>query len=245
MQYFINKNKRVFIIIAFAFVFMFTLIKNVPSNMLSKIITHYSKGYLQLYNPNGTFWHGSGLLAVANSKTGELSPLLLIDWDIKIGLKKFISIDFNVDKSSIANLYIDKTGANLDNLDIILSVTQVSQLVEIINSLGLSGNLEIMAKHINVGKNIDGVLNISINQVSSSISPVNPLGTYQMKFNLTDGAIDITSDPSSNLAISGSGNLQGLTLNCKVLPSKKDKMLEFITVMGIQRPDGSYAMKVF
>lgn len=245
MKNFINKNRRIFIIIAFALVFIFTLIKEIPSNMLGRIITHYSKGYLQLYNPSGTFWQGNGLLAVANSKTGELSPLLLINWDIKIGFKKFINIDFNVDKSSIANLYIDKTGAHLDNLDIILSVTQVSQLVEIINSLGLSGNLEIMAKHINIGKNIDGTLNISITQVSSSISPVNPLGTYQMKFNLADGAIDITSDSSSNLSINGSGNLQGLTLSCKVLPSKKDKMLEFITVMGIPRPDGSYAMKVF
>jgi hypothetical protein len=238
-------NKRVFLMGAFVVVFIVALIKQIPSNMLGRIIGHYSKGYLQLYNPHGTFWQGEGLLAVANSKTDELSPLLLVNWDVKLGLKKFLSIDFSVDKSMVAEFYIDKTGANLDNLDVLLSITQVSQLVEIVNSLGLSGSLEIMAKHINVGKKIDGVLNISINQVSSSISPVNPLGTYQMQFTLQTGEINITSDPNSNMAISGNGSLQGLTLSCKILPSKKDKMLEFVTVMGIPRPDGSYAMKIF
>lgn len=245
MRNLLDKNKRILIAICFIVVFLFTLVKDVPSSMLGRIIAHYSKGYLQLYNPNGTFWHGDGLLAMANSKSKDLSPLLLIHWDVKMGLKKYVDINFNVDKSSIAELYIDKTGANLDNLDILLSITQVSQLIDIVNSLGLSGSLEVMAKHINVGKKIDGVLNITMKQVSSNISPVNPLGTYQMTFDLHDGSIDVAADSNSNLAISGSGNLQSLTLSCKVLPSKKDKMLEFVTVMGIPRADGSYMMKVF
>jgi hypothetical protein len=160
MQNFFRRNQRVFVTFLFIIVFMFTLIEETPSVMLGKIIQHYSKGHLQLYNPNGTFWNGSGLLAVADPKTEELSPLLLIDWKVKVGLKKFVSVNFSVDKSTIADFYVDKKGANLDNLNISLSVTQVSQLVDIINSLGLSGNLEIMAKHINVGKKLTGNLDI-------------------------------------------------------------------------------------
>lgn len=245
MKSFFIRNKRVFISILFVWGFLFTFVMNIPSVMLGRIITHYSKGYLVLYNPHGTFWHGDGLLAVANQKSQEISPLLLINWDVKIGLKKFIDINFNVDNTPIAELYINKTGANLDKLDISLSITQVSQMIDIIKTLSLSGNLEITANHINIGKTIMGTLNVAINQVSSNIAPVNPLGNYQMSFDLSNGGINISSNSSANLSISGSGNLQGLTLKCMANPSKKDKMLEFMTVMGIPQPDGSYAMKVF
>lgn len=216
-----------------------------PASILGSIIAHYSHERLQLYNPDGTFWNGSGLLAVSSPKTGQLSPLLLINWVITPGFTKFIDIKFRVGKTPIADLYLNKHGLNLDNLDVSLSINQVSQSFDIISSFGLSGNIEVLASHVLVNNKLDGKLNIKLNSVSSSLSPVNPLGTYKVELNIASGAIDVSSDPQSTLTLDGIGSPQGLTLKCRIDPAKKDKMLEFVTVMGVPEGDGSYQMKIF
>lgn len=245
MQQLFLRYKKFWMSLTFVLVFIFSLLYNIPAVMIARIVHHYSRGYLELYNPKGTFWHGGGLLAVTKKNSKDLSPLLLINWDVKLGITKFATIDFSVDNARIAELYIDKSGVNLDNLNMNLSITQISQMLDLINTLSLSGNLEIKATHIHVGKTMDGTLAVDMDQVSSNIAPVNPLGSYQMQFDLATDSINVNSKDGSNLEVNGSGNLQQLILSCKPKADKKDKMLEFMTVMGIPDADGSYRVKVF
>ncbi len=245
MKSFFFAAKKYLIATLFMVVFVFTFINNMPSTMLGNLIKHYSNQRLQLYNPTGTFWNGSGLLAIPNPKSQQLTPLLLVNWVITPGFKKFIDIRFTVGKTPIAELYLNKQGLSLDDLDVSLSITQLSQLFDIVSSLGLSGNIEILSSHLAVSNKISGLLDVKLDSVSSGLSPVNPLGSYLVKIESDSGKIDVRSNPSSILSLDGTGSVQGLALKCRIAADKKSKMLEFVSVMGVPQADGSYLMRIF
>jgi hypothetical protein len=77
------------------------------------------------------------------------------------------------------------------------------------------------------------------------MSPVNPIGSYNVNFDLSSMGITISSNPDSVIDVSGSGNIKNLVLNSKVQPDKKEKLLQFMTMTGIPQADGSYQMKAF
>ncbi len=241
------KRKKYLISIAFVVVFIFTLIANIPSWILGDIVQNYSGKRLRLYDTEGTFWKGSGLLVAVDAKKQlHASPLLHINWNIKSGLSKFIDIQFAVDEHKIADVYLNKTGVNMDKLDLSLSVTQLSELVDVAKDLGVSGNINLSAAHIHLGKKIDGVFNIKLDNISSTISKVNPLGSYVVQLTPATGKVSVTTPSSQDiLMLNGEGDVNSLTLKARVNESHKEKMLQFITAMGIPQPDGSYNLKIF
>jgi hypothetical protein len=237
--------KKYIISIIFVLVFVGTLIINIPTFVLANLINSYSQEKLALYNTRGTFWHGSGLLVAVDKKISQSAPLVMVNWGITLGMKKFIDIKFTIGDTLIADVYLNKHGANLDKLDLSLSISQVSRLFGLVHDLGLSGNINVNANAVHLGKVTDGVLNVNLTNVSSSLSPVNPLGTYLVNLDAHNGNISVSSSTGSALILSGDGNLKALNLNAKIDATKKAKMEQFITFMGIPLPDGSYTLKMF
>jgi hypothetical protein len=112
--------------------------------------------------------------------------------------------------------------------------------------LNLSGNVHVNANSLEIGKKMNGSVNVQLSNVGSGISPVNPVGSYAVTMNLASGSLNVsTSDPASVLTVTGDGSLSSLMLNSKVAPEKKDQLFQFMTMMGIPQADGSYQMKVF
>lgn len=239
------KKKRLFIIV-FAVVFMLGMIINLPAWVLSSVMWHYSDGKLRLYNESGSFWHGSGLLVIENSRLKVSAPLVVMDWKLTLGFTKFVNVDFTIDNAPVANIYINKDGLNIDKLALSLSLDQVTQFVSFVGNLGLSGNLNISTTHVIISPNKgNGSFIAKLDGISSSMAPVNPLGSYIVNFNMTTGGIDITSQPGSVMDLSGSGNLSSLNLKALIQQDKIEQMAQFMTVMGMPSPDGSYLLKVF
>jgi hypothetical protein len=245
MKHFLNQNKPYVIASLFILVFVISLINNMPTWILGKVVEHYSQGKLKLYNQNGNFWHGSGLLVATDTKLQQSAPLLLVDWNINLGLTKFIDVKFTTGNNPIAEVYLNKAGVNLDKVNLSLSISQVSQLSSIVQTLGLSGNISLITDHIILGKTTSGIFDILLSNVSSSISPVNPLGSYKIQLNASNSSLNVASVGSSLLMLKGNGNLNSLSLDARIDPAKKEQMAQFITVMGIPKADGSYELKIF
>ncbi len=241
---FFANNKKRFTIIVFVIIFFFTLFKDIPTVILANAINTYSQKKLKLYDTSGTFWNGSGLLVAVDTRTNQSAPLILLNWDIKLGITKFIDIKFTVGNNQIADIYLNKNGLNLSKLNLSLSISQVTELFGLIKNLGLSGNVNISTEEMLLSKKSDGIFSINLTAVSSSISPVNPLGDYTVLYNADKTSIEVTSSSSSTLLLSGNGTSSSLTLKAKVADDKKEKMLQFITVMGMPQPDGSYNLKI-
>lgn len=245
---FFLKIKKYAVILAFSGIFVFTLISNMPTWILASQASKYSEGRVTLHNLSGTFWHGSGLLVASSGGNKQIqtsAPIAYVNWNISLGFKKYVNIVLSTGKNEVANLYLNNGGLNIDNLNLSLSVIQMTQLVDVVKDLGVSGDFHIQASHILLAKKPEGQLNISIRNVSSGLSPINPLGNYQMTFDAGSGKISVNTDYGSVLNLKGDGSTSSLTLNATIEPSKAEAMKTFITLMGAPRPDGSHDLKLF
>ena len=244
MNSFWLRKKKYLTATLFFVIFAATMVYNIPSWALSSVIQKYSQGRLKFYDTEGTFWNGSGLLVALGTKQSS-APLLLMDWKIKLGLTKYIDIEFNVGNKRIAELYVNSQGANLDKLNVSLSITQVEQLYDIIKDMSVSGNLNVSADHILIAKKMSGQFKVNLDNISSGISRLNPLGSYVINLNAANGDIDVSTNHGAVLILNGSGSISGLTLNARINEENRADMLQFITLMGIPKPDGSYQLKIF
>ena len=245
MKRWLIRKRRYIIGTLFGLVFIISMVNNTPSWIVSSIISKYSEGRLKFYDTTGTFWDGSGLLVATSTKQAS-APILLLNWNIKIGFRKFIDINFNVGNKQAAEFYISKKGVSLDKLNLSISITQVERLFDIIKDLGISGNVNIAATHLQIGKKLEGNLTITLDNISSGISMVNPLGSYTVGLTLDNHAIDVsTKATSSILKLSGTGSLRTLTLEASIRDDKKEDMRQFITFMGVAKPNGAYQLKLF
>ena len=241
-----NNHKTLVVTLSCSIIFIVSMIVNMPSWIMDDIIQHYSHQKLKLYNYQGTFWNGNGLLAAHNPSGNTVSPLLLVTWHITLGITQFVKIEFDAGDKRIANLYVDKAGVTLENLDMYLSITQTKQLIDMVKDLGVAGNIHITASSIHMGKILIGTINANLDNVSSSISEVNPLGSYIVQFDVSNNQISVTSNPTSILSLTGNGTIADLTLSARLNDmSKRGNMLQFLTAMGAPQADGSYQFKLF
>ena len=238
--------KKKLTISLFVIIFMCGIVINLPAWILSSTMSYYSGGKVKLYNETGNFWRGSGLLVIENKRLKVSAPLIVINWNLSLGFRRFVNVAFSIDSNKIADVYLNKDGLNLDKLELSLSLDQVTQLVSIVGNLGLSGNLNLSTPHMLITtKKSVGVFNAKVDSISSSMAPINPLGSYNISFDVSNGAIKVSSTPGSTLGITGSGNEGSLSLRAIVKADKREQMSQFMTVLGIPGSDGSYTLKVF
>jgi hypothetical protein len=169
----------------------------------------------------------------------------MVNWKIKLGISKFININLSSSSQVIANLDLTKNGLELSKVNLSLSLDQLSPFLGNLNSLNLSGNVHVTADKLLAGKKMQGTIAVKLDDVGSGMSPVNPIGSYNVNFDLSSMGITISSNPDSVINVSGSGSVKSLVLNSKVQANKKEKLLQFMTMTGIPQADGSYQMKAF
>lgn len=221
-------------------------IMNLPAWVLGSLISKYSGDKVGLYNETGTFWQGSGMLVAKEVKLKNLSPLIVVDWNVSFGLSKFVDVKFTAGSQTVADVSVSKSGLLLEQLNLALSLSQITPLLDQLNTLGLSGVANVTSNSIKLGSTNSGTVNLTMGSVGSNMSPLNPVGSYQATFVLDSGDISVQTTGSAIINVSGNGNLkQGLTLSASIDPDKKDQMLQFITTVGMPQADGSYLLKLF
>lgn len=240
-----KKWQKILLICVFAFAFLGSIVINMPAWMVGTLVYKYSKHKLDTINEQGTFWNGQAMLIAIDKEGKTAVPLIVIGWKIKLGLAKFININFSSSNQTIANAALTKSGLMVDNVNLSLSLDQITPLVENLNSLSLSGNVHLTANKIVVSNKMQGNIDVKLDNVASGMAPVNPIGSYHVALDLSNLGINIDSNSDSVITVNGSGSMNGLVLNSRVKADKKEQLLQFMTMLGIPQADGSYQFKVF
>jgi hypothetical protein len=240
-----SKFRKILIISLCGLTFIFSTLFNMPAWLMGSLIERYSNAKISLVNEQGKFWNGSGLLIAQNLENRTTMPLLEVNWKIKLGLTKFLQINLTSAGDPVAEIDLTKTGISINQLNLAVSLDQISPFLGNLNSLNLSGNLKLTANNLHLAKQNQGTIQATLTEVGSGMSPVNPFGNYDISLDLATLAITVASQPNSVIIINSSGNLNSLILNLKVQADKKEQLLQFMTMMGMPQADGSYQMKVF
>lgn len=240
-----KKWQKILLIVVFIVTFLSGIVLNIPAWMVGSLVYKYSQHKLDTINERGTFWNGQALLIAVDRQGKTAVPLLLIGWKIKLGLTKFIEINFNSSNQTIADAALTKTGLQINNVNLSLSLDQLTPLMDNLNSLSLSGNVHLTANKLLISNKMQGNIDVKLDSVASGMAPVNPIGSYQVGLDLSTMGINVSSDSSSIISVTGVGTMGGLVLNSRVRDDKKEQLLQFMTMLGIPQADGSYQLKAF
>lgn len=240
-----NKLKKITLIVVIFLVFLAGLVMKAPAWLVGSLASKYSQNRLVTRNETGTFWKGSALLVASDGNNKKYVPLLRVNWTIKLGLTKFINIDLTSAGQTVANVNLVKTGLDINNVNLSFAMDQLTAFAGNLGSLNLSGNVHVTSSNLHLGKTNSGSIDVSLSGIGSGMSPLNPIGNYNVKFDLSNMGINVDTDGDSIIKVSGSGNVSGLSLNARVDDEKKEQMLQFMTMMGLPQADGSYLLKVF
>lgn len=232
----------VFAVIVFcSSVFIYKL----PAWFLGVLTSKYTDSRLITREEYGTFWNGSALLVASDKDNKKNVPLRRIDWTVQIGFKNFVTLNVKSSGSQLASITLQKDGVHVDGVNMVLSIEQLIGFATNLSTIGLFGDVNVTANGIILSKTNKGQINVSLNSIGSSMSPLNPLGSYTVSFNLANNQLNVQSSGDSILNISGNGNTNSLSLNASVKEDSQDQMLQFMTMMGVPQGDGSYLLKVF
>lgn len=241
-----SKLQRILIICLLSVSFIGGLIVYMPAWIVGSLADKYSDHRISTSNEQGTFWNGGAMLMASDSSGKNLVQVTRIKWKVKLGFSKFIDINFTSSDKTIANISLSNKGLQVGNVNLNLSMDQLEPFLGNLSSMGLSGNVHVDAANLSLSnKSNSGIVHVKLEDVGSSISPVNPIGSYTVQLDLANSGIDVSSTPDSVINVKANGNMKSLTLNSTVQADKKDKLLQFMTMMGLPQPDGSYQMKVF
>lgn len=237
-------KKRIFIVFL-SVSLLINIFMTMPAWLLGTMISHYSGGRIITSNETGTFWNGNAIVLIQDSNKKSV-PLINVGWKLKIGLSRFIEVDFSSSNHGIAEVALTKSGLEIDKLNMIFDLDQLTPFWETLSNLRLSGNINAEASKIVIANKMQGAIKLKITEVGSGMSPVNPIGNYNVTLNLGNSSLEVSSVSDSTIDVSGTGSIvSGLTLKAKVQPDKKEKLLQFMTMMSLPKQDGSYSLKVF
>lgn len=240
-----KKAHKVLLILLLVVVFISGVIIKIPAWVVGSLASKYSDHRVSTSYETGTFWDGGAILLASDSNGKTFVPITKINWKIKLGLTKFIDVTFMSSGQTIANINLTKGGVMVNSVNLDLSMDQITPFLGNLSTLNLSGTVHVSANSLQLGKSNSGLINVTLQDVGSGMSPLNPIGSYNVKFDVAKSSIDVTTNGDSIIGVNASGNLNSLALNSTVQADKKDQMLQFMTMMGIPQPDGSYKMKVF
>lgn len=240
------KKFKLSIIIFFSLIAVSGLfIYKLPAWFLGVLTSKYTENRLITREEYGSFWDGSALLVASDKDNKRNVPLRRIDWKVQLGLKNFVTLNVKSSASPLANITLQKDGLHVDNVNMSITMEQLIAFASNFATLGLFGDVNVSGSGIVLSSTNKGQIKVSLDSVGSAMSPLNPIGNYAVNFDIATTKIDVSSNSDSIVDVSGSGSLNGLSLNATVKPDSIDQMLQFMTMMGIPQGNGSYLLKVF
>lgn len=196
-------------------VFMLTWAWNASPTWLDYGLQKATRGSVGLTNAQGTLWKGQGIIQ-AITPAGRTENLAEIDWRIDPGslLAGKIRIEMLSKRDAKPTLIatVTPTSLTIDQLKLELPAGLLGVASPTLQSVDLGGRIAITATGLRVdATRFSGMATLDWRQASSSLSPVTPLGNYNIALVAepqTGVRLKIMSVGDSALKLEGEGQWQ-------------------------------------
>ncbi|AXA93610.1 type II secretion system protein N [Massilia sp. YMA4] len=196
-----------------------TLLVFFPAAWVAVLVERQTDGRLTLGDAQGTLWHGSAFVGGAASRSGAVTPLLpgRFTWRLS-PLSLLGSVRMELSNPDALTQPVLFTGSwrqwQLSPAALRLPADGLSGLGAPLNTLALSGRLQLAWTSLQlalVQRNVavDGRTTLEMQDVSSRLTPIRPLGSYQLALDWRGQQAGVNlSTTKGPLLLSGTGQLQ-------------------------------------
>jgi general secretion pathway protein N len=243
------------ITLLFALSFLLTLLVTAPAAILSGVVSAASKGQFVLANPDGSIWRGSAVPAI-RQHNGNLLVLERLNWEMAF-LPLFtgkLAVQLRWDHVAQARpmrVTASFTQVELRDAVVPLYAGLFGELVPLMKPVQLNGPLVIRSPQFTFTRQgMNGSATAVWSNASSVLSPVRPLGQYQISLSGSGNKLEIGLGTESGLLLlDGSGSLtpaEGLRFHgtAKAAPESKGRLDELLGNFGPEVAPGVHMLNV-
>jgi general secretion pathway protein N len=219
-----------------------------PAAWITPQFARRTHDHVNLVDPAGSLWHGSATLMLAAGSDMSAATLLpgriewhTAFWPLFTGRVRMIMRHSEAMPDPIT---VDATprGATVTPGTIAVPASLLSGLGAPFNTLDLQGNVQLSwSDWRSFNREAFGQLTITLNDVSSRISLVKPLGSYRVAFQAqgTSSTLDLTT-LKGPLMLTGNGTISAESTSfhgtASATPEARDNLAGLLNLLG--RPSG-------
>ena len=222
-----------------------------PASVMEWLLPRVSGEQLQLRGTQGSFWRGeaAGLLLASVEANAKL--LGAVKWQVlwlpilrgELAVSLELATTPKVSRGIVARV---PGGIRLRNMDVTMPASILTEFYPAWKLWQPGGLLELHAEMIGIGRGgINGVAEATWQGASSSLSRLNPFGSYRLS--IKEGKLDMAT-LSGPLRITGNGawGTQGVRFEglAQVDAAAKVGLQDIVQLFGKQENSGAYRISI-
>ena len=182
-------------IAAASLIVLITITATLPASWLASFVEHQTGGRLSLGDAAGSLWQGSAVLGVSSAAeqvaTAPIVPLLAGRFHWRLSPMLLLGrVDMRIDNRDVlteaARLQGNWHQWVLMPSALMLPAERLSALGAPLNTIKPSGRMRLSWETLTLkstpdGIAIDGPMQLDMTEIASALSPVKPLGAYQLQ----------------------------------------------------------------
>jgi general secretion pathway protein N len=211
-----------------------TVLAFLPAAWLGPMVERQTGGRLTLGDAQGTLWRGSAFVGGAAGTGGAVTPLLpgRFSWRLSpLVLLGDVSMDLANDQALAQPVHISGSWSQwqVSAGQLLLPADGLAGLGAPLNTLALSGTIKLSWNLLDIARQgntvaVSGRTVLSLTDMGSRMSPIKPLGSYEMAMDWHGQRADVVlRTVSGALLLSGNGALENGRLHFSGQAAAADK----------------------
>ena len=224
-----------------------------PASWVAAMLEKQSAGRLTLGDTRGTLWRGSAFVGGAAGSNDPVTPLLPGRFSWKLSpLVLLGSVKAELENDAALSQTINVTGSwrqwQVSPGAIVLPAERLAALGAPLNTVQPSGQMRLSWEPLQLTRQngkieMTGAMNLAMNDLGSRLSPVKPLGSYDLALAWHGTQADVTlKTVKGPMLLSGSGMFTNGRLQfsgtAQAEAGQEQRLANFLNLLGQRRREG-------
>lgn len=228
------------------------LITLAPASLIDAGLRRASHGTLRLAQAQGTLWSGGGRLEVRDA-SGQRGVGQDLSWALQPRALLRGQLDYRVGIGHAGGRFpvrISAQGVELSDVDFTLPAAALGVAVPRMAPLGLQGEILVhVARFARTGALVSADAVVTWQDASSALTPVAPLGTYELRVDGTAGVLTTSLRTRSGpLQLAGGGSWQAdaspaFSVTARVDAAHHAQLAPLLRLIAVERDNGDFALQ--
>jgi general secretion pathway protein N len=230
-----------------------TVLLFLPASWMASLVEKQTQGRISLGDTQGSFWHGSAFVAGAPNGNAPVTPLFpgRFTWDVS-PLIVFGQVRVTLENPESLGKPVKIQGGlsqwEISESSLILPSERLEGLGSPLNTIGPSGHIRLSWNNLQLTTqnglpDLIGSMRMDLGDMASRMSPIKPLGSYQLTFDWRGQSADmVLATVTGPLLLSGNGKLQSgrfnFSGNAIAETGHEDELANLLNLLGQRRMVG-------
>lgn len=231
----------------------FTALAFFPAAWLAALVEKQTAGRLTLGDAQGTLWRGSAFIGAAPGGNDPVTPLLPGRFAWRVSPMVLLGrVDADLDNAAALSHAFNVTGNwhqwQVSPAEIIFPAERLAALGAPMNTIQPSGQMRLSWQLLQLNRQdrkieVTGSMNLEMNDMSSRLSPVKPLGAYDLALDWHGTQATVTlKTVNGPVLLNGSGVLSNghmrFSGSAYAEAGQEEKLANFLNLLGQRRKQG-------